>query len=223
MIRWQRAAPGKGIGANSLSRSKGDAGRGLTTPIVHRIAKLDHATWAAGGNVDGGCIAHHYRSATRQPLNGCWAYRHIDARDLKRRRRATLSGWCDQLRGQLVGTRHLDTTRSGVRMIRWQRAAPGKGVCLSGLSRIEGNAGWRLTASIVHGITELDNATRATRGNVNGRDIAHSHVCPTGQSLNRAGRYRHIDRRDLQWYMTCWRWIRGASASIIQSGRIQNQ
>ncbi len=93
MIGRQRAPPGKCIGSNSLSRAESDAGRSLSTPIIHRITELDSPTRAIGRNVNGGRIANNYRSATRQPLNGCRTHRHINFRDLKRRQRCTLPHW----------------------------------------------------------------------------------------------------------------------------------
>ena len=92
MVGRQRAAPGKCIGSKSLSRAEGDAGRGLSTPIVNRITELDGPTRAIGRNMNGGRIGHNYRSTTRQPLNGRGAHRHINVRDLELRRR-TLPRW----------------------------------------------------------------------------------------------------------------------------------
>src|SRR5712692_10740070 len=73
MVGRQRAAPGKCIGSNSLSRAEGDAGRGLSTPIVDRITEQDGPARAIGRNVNGGRIGNDYRGTTRQPLNGCGA------------------------------------------------------------------------------------------------------------------------------------------------------
>ncbi len=59
MVGRQRAAPGKGIGSNRLSRAEGDAGRGLSAPIVDRVIELDGPTWAIGRNVNGGRIGNN--------------------------------------------------------------------------------------------------------------------------------------------------------------------
>src|SRR5450759_704409 len=83
MVSRQRAAPRKCVGSNSLSRAEGDAGRSLSTPIVHRITELDSPTGAIGRNMNGGRIAHNNGCTTRQPLNGCRTHRHINLRDLK--------------------------------------------------------------------------------------------------------------------------------------------
>src|SRR5258707_8031305 len=93
MIGRQRAAPGKCIGSNSLSRAESDAGRSLSTPTVHRITELDGPTRAIGRNMNGSCIGHNYRCTARQPLNGCRTHRHPNVRDLKRRQRCTLPCW----------------------------------------------------------------------------------------------------------------------------------
>src|SRR5258707_11118660 len=52
MVGRQRAAPGKCIGSNSLSRAEGDVGRGLSTPIIHRIIELDKTTRANVRNMN---------------------------------------------------------------------------------------------------------------------------------------------------------------------------
>ena len=139
MVGRQRAAPGKCIGSNSLSRAEGDAGRGLTAPIVDRVIELDGPTRAIGCNVNGSRISHNYRSTTRQPLNGCRTHRHSNFRDLKRRSRA-LPRWPNQWRSQLIGAGHLDTTRPRVRMVGRQRATPRKCVSFRRLSWIEVDA-----------------------------------------------------------------------------------
>ena len=43
MVGRQRAAPGECIGSHSLPRAEGDAGRGLSAPIVDRGSELDSA------------------------------------------------------------------------------------------------------------------------------------------------------------------------------------
>src|SRR5712692_11830773 len=112
MVGRQRAAPCKCIGSNSLSRAEGDAGRGLSTPIIHRITELDSPTRAIGRNMNGGRIGNNYGCTARQPLNGYRTHRHINFRDLKRRHRwCTLPRWPNQCRSQLIGTGHLNTTR----------------------------------------------------------------------------------------------------------------
>ena len=83
MIGRQRAAPGKCIGSNCLSRAEGDAGRGFSASIIHRITELDDTTRAIGSNMDGGCIGHHNVCSARQPLNGCGTDGHIYRGDLK--------------------------------------------------------------------------------------------------------------------------------------------
>jgi hypothetical protein len=93
MIGRQRAAPGKCIGSNSLSRAESDAGRSLSTPIINGITELDSPTRAIGRNMNGGRIGNNYRSTARQPLNGRRTHRHANIRDLKRRQRCTLPCW----------------------------------------------------------------------------------------------------------------------------------
>ena len=64
MIGRQRAAPGKCIGSNSLSRAEGDAGRGLSAPIVDRILKLNSTADAIRPDVEESRIGHvHVRTA----------------------------------------------------------------------------------------------------------------------------------------------------------------
>ena len=97
MIRRQRATPRKGVGANRLSRAEGEAGRGLSASIVHRITELDGPARAIGRNMNGGRIGHHNGCPARQPLNGYRTHRHRNARDVKRRRRGTtLPRWPNQ-------------------------------------------------------------------------------------------------------------------------------
>ena len=94
MVGRQRAAPCKCIGSNSLSRAEGDAGRGLSAPIVNRITELNSPTRAIGCNMNGCRIGHNDGCTARQPLNGCRTHRHINFRDLKRRQRCcTLPRW----------------------------------------------------------------------------------------------------------------------------------
>src|SRR5690348_13154558 len=101
-------------------------------------------------------------------------------------------------------------------MVERQRATPGKGIRFRCLSWSKSNARWRLTASIVHRIGKLNNAANAIRLDVEGGGIGHGQVRAAGHARNRARRYRHIDRSDLQWHMSSCRWIRRASASIMQ-------
>src|SRR5260370_38086795 len=56
MVGRQRAAPGKCIGSNSLSRAERDAGRGLSTPIVDCVIELDSPADAIGPDVEEGRI-----------------------------------------------------------------------------------------------------------------------------------------------------------------------
>lgn len=86
MVGGQRTTPGKCIRSNCLSRAKGDAGRGLAASIIDGIGKLNRSTRAIGRNVDGCCIRHYNRCATRLPLNRSRTDRHINLRDLKGRR-----------------------------------------------------------------------------------------------------------------------------------------
>src|SRR5437764_14242438 len=76
--------------------------------------------------------------------------------------------WRNQWRSQLIGTGHLDTTWSWIRMIGRQRAAPGKCIGSHSLSRAESDAGRSLSTPIINRITELDSPTRAIGRNMNG-------------------------------------------------------
>ena len=176
MIGRQRAAPCKCIGSNSLSRAEGDAGRGLSTPIVHRVTELDGPTRAIGRNTNGGRIGNNCRCTTRQPLNGCGTHRHSDVRDVKRRGRRTLARWLNQWRNQLVGTGHLNTTQPWIRMICRQRTAPCKCVRFGGLSLTKVDTGRGLTTPIVDRVIELDCATWTVGCNVNCCRIGHGQV-----------------------------------------------
>ena len=201
MVGRQRAAPGKCISSNSLSRAEGDAGRSLSTPIVHRITELDGPTRAIGRHMNGGRVGDNYRSTTRHPLNGCGVHRHINVRDLELPGRA-LPRWPNQWRSQLIGTGHLDTTRFRIRMVERQRATPRECVRFRGLSWIEGDAGWGLTAPIVDRIRKLHSPAGAIGPDVEESRIGHGHVRTAGEVRNRFRCYRHIDRSDLQWHMS---------------------
>ena len=179
MVGRQRAAPSKCIGSDSLSRTEGDAGRGLSAPIVHRITELDGPTRAIGRNMNGGRIGNNYRSTTGQSLNGCRAHRHVNFRDLELRGRA-LPRWPDQWRSQLIGAGHLDTARFRVRVVARQRATPHKCVRFRRLSWIEVNAGRGLPAPIVDRIVKLNRTACAIRIDVEKSRIGHGQVCTAG-------------------------------------------
>src|SRR5258707_10667614 len=70
--------------------------------------------------------------------------------------------WRNRWRGQLIGTGHLDTTWSRIRMIGRQRAAPCKCIGSNSLSRAESDAGRSLSAPIVHRISKLNSSTKHT-------------------------------------------------------------
>ena len=159
MVGRQWAAPCKCISCNRLPRAESDAGRSCSAPIVHCISELDGSTRAIGSNVNSGCVGHNYRSATRDPLNGCRTYRHINFRDLKRRRRCTLPCWRNQLRNQLIGAGHLDTAPFRVGMVGGQRTTPGKRIRFRRLPWIEVDTGRSLTTPVVDCVIELDRAT----------------------------------------------------------------
>lgn len=63
MISRQRATPGKGIRFRGLSLTKGEAGRGLSAPIVESIAEQDCATGTARCGMERRGIRHRDRRA----------------------------------------------------------------------------------------------------------------------------------------------------------------
>ena len=202
MIGRQRAAPGKCISSNSLSRAESDAGRSLSTSIVDRITELDSPTRAIECNVNGSCIGNNYRSTAGQSLNGCGAHRHINVRDLELRRRA-LPRWPNQWRSQLIGAGHLDTASLRVRMVERQRATPRKCVGSNSLSRAEGDAGRSLSTPIVNRVAELNGPTRTVGCNMNGGRIGHNYRSTTRHPLNGCRTHRHINFRDLKRRQRC--------------------
>src|SRR5260370_1211267 len=116
--------------------------------------------------------------------------------------------WRNQWRSQLIGTGYLDTTWSRIRMVGRQRAAPCKCIGSNSLSRAESDAGWGLSAPIVHRITELNSPTRAIGRNMNGGRIGNNYRCTARQPLNGCGTHRHINFRDLELCrrtLPCWR------------------
>src|SRR3989442_1593775 len=179
MIGRQRTAPGKCIGASSLSRAESDAGRSLSTPIVNRVAELDGPTRSVGSNVSGRCIGHNYRSTTGHSLKGWGAHRHINFRDLELCRRA-LPRWPNQWRSQLIGAGYLDTASLRVRMIERQRATPRECIRFRSLSWIEVDAGRGLSAPIVDRILKLNSTAGAIRPDVEERRIGHGQVRTAG-------------------------------------------
>src|SRR5215469_7097138 len=58
MVDRQRATPGKCIRFRRLSWIEGDAGRGLSTPIVDRILKLNSTAGAIWPDVEDSRIGH---------------------------------------------------------------------------------------------------------------------------------------------------------------------
>ena len=180
MIGRQRATPPKGIRFSGLPWAEVEAGHGLSTPIVDRVAELDGATLAVGCNVNGCRIDDNDGSTTGQPLDGCGTHAHINFRDVKRRGRRTLARWHNQWRSQLIGTGHLDTAKSRVRMVDRQRATPRKCIRFCSLSWIEVETGWSLSTPIVDRVTELNGAPGAFRRHVEESRIGHGHVRTAG-------------------------------------------
>src|SRR5260370_1356573 len=83
MVGRQRAAPGKCIGSNSLSRAERDAGRGLSTPIVHRITELDGPTKAIGPDVEESRIGHGQVRTAGEARNRSRCDRYADRSNLQ--------------------------------------------------------------------------------------------------------------------------------------------
>ena len=80
----------------------------------------------------------------------------------------------------MIGTGHLDATRSRIGMIGRQRATPHKCVRFRRLSWIEVDAGRGLSTSIVDRVIELDRSSDAIRPDVEDSCIGHSQVRTAG-------------------------------------------
>ena len=184
MISRQRATPLKRERFSGLPWTEVEAGHVLSTPIVNCVAELDGATWTVGCNVNGCRIDDNDGSTTGQPLNGCGTHAHINFRYVKRRGRRTLARWHNQWRSQLIGTGHLDTAKSRVRMVDRQRATPRKCIRFCSLSWIEVETGWSLSTPIVDRVTELNAAPGAFRRHVEESRIGHGHVRTAGYARN---------------------------------------
>src|SRR5260221_585596 len=109
MVGRQRAAPGKCIGSNSLSRAEGDVGRGLSTPIVARIIQLvfffnDAATTEIY------TLSLHNALPIYLPLNHTGEPLMSTLEPPLGFRITALPCWRNQWRSQLIGTGYLDTT-----------------------------------------------------------------------------------------------------------------
>src|SRR5438034_882758 len=88
--------------------------------------------------------------------------------------------WHNQWRSQLVGAGHMDTARFSVRMIERHRATPGECVRFRGLSWLEVDAGWRLSAPIIDRVLKLNRTADAIGPAVEESRIGHGQVRPAG-------------------------------------------
>src|SRR5258708_37127835 len=83
MVGRQRATPGKCVGFRCLSWIEGDAGRGLSTPIVDCVIEFDSPADAIGPDVEESRIGHGQVRTAGEARNRSRCDRYADRSNLQ--------------------------------------------------------------------------------------------------------------------------------------------
>src|SRR5258707_10073798 len=83
MVARQRATPRKCVRFRRLSWIEGDAGRSLSTPIVHRVIELDSPADAIGPDVEESRIGHGQARTAGEARNRSRCDRYADRSNLQ--------------------------------------------------------------------------------------------------------------------------------------------
>lgn len=195
MVGWQSTTPGKGESQGGDARAKCEAIGVISTtaPVIDRVAELDYAAHAVRSDMESSGIRHRQMCAAGHSRDRGRTHLQPDAGHFECSGRAR-SRWPYQRGVHLIRAGHDHTARCGIGMIYRQRAAPGKDEGSGHLARGEIEAGIALSAPIIDGIAEFDQATGTARRGMERRRVGHRYLRAATHTGYRRRADRHVYR-----------------------------